>query len=167
MHRCIFIVFCVLGIAACSPKHYIGEQTAQSSQQSATADSVSVSRSLRETVAQSVNEGSETLVVTETETVVEILSEPDSTGVQHVKQRETTRQKTQSKTSVGRISETDSQRQETVDSLQVSEASQKSSSELTNAVELKTRRPVPGWIYVVGLAAALFAACYLFKRIRL
>lgn len=165
MRRCILLFFCVL--AACSPKHYSGELTAQSYQQSAMADSSSVSRSLRETVTQSVAEESETDVTTETETVVEVFSAPDTAGVQYVIQRETTRQKTQSKTSTGRTKEMESDKLETSDSLQVSAAAMECTSQMSDVVDIKTKRPLPWWSYLAAAAAAALALFYVIRRNRI
>lgn len=150
--------------AACSPKHYSGERTAVSTQRSVLADSASVSRWLRESLSEALCEQIETTADTESETVREVLSAPDSTGTQYVVQREVIRQSGRSETKAGRKVETGRQLEEVADSIRTVEQEVQADQIQEESVEVKTRRAVPWWAFLVGIAAVACAAYYALRR---
>lgn len=150
--------------AACSPKHYSGERTAISTQRSVLADSASVSRWLRESLSEALCEQIETTADTESETVREVLSAPDSTGTQYVVQREVIRQSGRSETKVGRKVETGRQLEEVSDSVRTVDQEGQAEQIRTESVEMKTRRAVPWWVFLLGIAAISGAVFYSLRR---
>ena len=166
MRRCILLFFCV-SVAACSPKHFTGERTVQSTQHSVMADSASVSRWLRETVSQIMTEQTETMATTETETVREIFSAPDTSGVQYVVERDVTRQTAKSKTSTGRKASTAAEKEEKADSLQTVQADVDITSTASETVQMKKRRPFPWWCYLVMACAALAGGYFLYRKVKI
>ena len=150
--------------AACSPKHYSGERTAVSTQRSVLADSTSVSRWLRESLSRVMWEQIESTADSESETIREVFSEPDSSGVQYVVQREVIRQSGRSETRTGRKAESEQKLEEVSDSVRTVDQEGQAEQIRTESVEMKTRRAVPWWVFLLGIAAISGAVFYSLRR---
>ena len=164
MRKCIFSFFCVLALAACSPKIFSGVQEARASAHAQLYDSVAVSRWVNASLREYIDKHFERVENIQTETVREILSAPDSAGVQHVVERSTTHTVSGSRTQAGSSSQKTQQLQERTDSVAVADSVRTESAELREEFEQAPakRAPwLPWYVYVGGLVAALLCGLYL------
>ena len=141
-------------LAACSPKQFSGERVARASVSTVSSDSTALHRWLDQAVRESMEQHMQTVVDFESVTVRETLSDPDSTGAQHVTERSTNRVRGGSVTSYGASYERDESKVEEEDSTAVSSAR----SEAVREEHEKIRGSVSGWmpwyVYVICLAGA-------------
>ena len=164
MRKCIFSFFCVLALAACSPKIYSGVQEASASTHAQLYDSVAVSGWIRASLQEYIDQHFERVETLRTETVREVLSAPDSAGVQHVVERSTTHSVSGARTQAGSSTQKTQQLEERRDSVAVADSVKTESAEIREEFEeapVKRAPWLPWYVYVCGLAVALLCGVYL------
>ena len=169
MRKCIFSFFCVLALAACSPKTFSGVQEARASSHAQLYDSAAVSRWVNASLQEYIDKHFERVENIQTEIVREILSAPDSAGVQHVVERSTTHTVTGARTQAGSSSQKTQQLQERRDSVAVADSVRTESAEIREEFEKAPakRAPwLPWYVCVGGLVAALWCGLYLGWKFR-
>ena len=169
MRKCIFSFFCVLALAACSPKTFSGVQEARASAHAQLYDSAAVSRWVNASLQEYIDKHFERIERIQTETVREVLSAPDSTGLQHVVERSTTHTVTGARTHAASSIQKNQQMQERTDSVAVADSVRTESAELREefSEQPAKRAPwLPWYVYVGGLVAALMCGLYLGWKVR-
>ena len=169
MRKCIFSFFCVLALAACSPKTFSGVQEARASAHAQLYDSAAVSRWVNASLQEYIDKHFERIENIQTETVREVLSAPDSTGLQHVVERSTTHTVSGARTQAGSSSQKTQQLQERTDSVAVADSVRTEEAEIYEEIEeapAKRAAWLPWYVYVGGLVAALLCGLYLGWKFR-
>lgn len=171
MRKCIFSFFCVLALAACSPKTYSGVQEARASAHTQIADSSAVSSWVRASIREYIDEHFERVETLRTETVREVLSAPDSTGRQHVVKRSTTHTVSGAHTQAGTSAQTIQQRKELRDSVAVADSIRTESAEIREEIKSVPSRDQVGtklkWrAYVFGALILMMLGFYLGWKVR-
>lgn len=164
MRKCIFSFFCVLALAACSPKTFSGVQEARASAHAQLYDSAAVSRWVNASLQEYIDKHFERVETLRTETVREVLSAPDSAGVQHVVERSTTHTVSGARTQAGASLQKTQQLEERRDSVAVADSVRTEKAEIYEEIkEAPAKRApwLPWYVYVGGLVAALLCGVYL------
>jgi hypothetical protein len=171
MRKCIFSFFCVLALAACSPKTYSGVQEARASAHAQLYDSTAVSSWVRASIQEFIDEHFERVETLRTETVREILSAPDSAGRQHVVERSTTHTVSGAHTQAGTSTQTIQQREELRDSVAVADSIRTESAEIREEIQSGPSRDQVGtklkWrAYLFCALALMLLGFYLGWKLR-
>lgn len=153
-----------LALAACSPKQFSGERVARSSYVSDAADSSALHRWLEREVRESLKQQVETVTSFELETVQETLSSPDSSGVQHVTSRSTTRTRGSSVSKAGTQSIREEEARSETDSSSVSSSHGEALTEEKERIASRVSGWMPWYVYVTGLVGALLIGLVLAIR---
>ena len=164
MRKGIFSFFCVLALAACSPKIYSGVQEASASTHAQLYDSTAVSSWVRASLQEYIDKHFERVENVQTETVREVLSAPDSTGAQHVVERSTTHTVSGARTQAGSSTQKTQQLEERRDSVAVADSVKTESAEIREQFEetpVKRAPWLPWYVYAAGLVAALLCGLYI------
>lgn len=165
MRRCIILFFvCLSAIAACSPRHYHGEQTAVALTQQQSLESSSMQKWMEQYMHQVLQEWKSMQSWTDQVSVKEVLSDPDSTGAQHVKERVTTTTTHHSEASAGSSKETLAELQQQTDSTQVQGSSSVAYTEEKKVVDGKVEGPLPWYVYAAALLGAVIVGFVLYAR---
>ena len=133
MRRFYLFFVCLCLWAACSPRYYHGEQVSRAFSQEQSFDSASFRQLIDRVVHDELQKQLDICEWTAGTTVNEKLSQPDSTGAQHVTERTTTTFSKRSETSASTSHTKDEKHQEQVDSTRT-----KSSDSLEKKEEEKT-----------------------------
>lgn len=144
-----------LALAACSPKQFSGERVARCSYVSDAADSSALRRWLEREVRESLKQQVETVTSFELETVQETLSSPDSSGVQHVTSRSTTRTRGSSVSKAGMQSIREEEARSETDSSSVSFSHGEALTEEKERIAGRVSGWIPWYVYVTGLVGSL------------
>ena len=146
---------CAFVLAACSPRYYHGEQVARTLSQAETYDSTYLRRYIDRLVQEELQKRLDIQEWSQLVSVTELLSDPDSAGVQHVTERTTTTASHHSQTSAG---SSWAKSEGTVAQLDSGKTQSSSSAILHEEKEEKTGE-VKGWMpwymYIVGLICAV------------
>lgn len=153
-----------LALAACSPKQFSGERVARCSYVSDAADSSALRRWLEREVRESLKQQVETVTSFELETVQETLSSPDSSGVQHVTSRSTTRTRGSSVSTAGSHSVREEVARSETDSSSVSSSHGEALTEEKERIAGRVSGWIPWYVYVTGLVGALLIGLVLAVR---
>ena len=153
-----------LALAACSPKQFSGERVARCSYVSDAADSSALRRWLEREVRESLKQQVETVTSFELETVQETLSSPDSSGVQHVTSRSTTRTRGSSVSTAGSHSVREEVARSETDSSSVSSSHVEALTEEKERIAGRVSGWIPWYVYVTGLVGALLIGLVLAVR---
>ena len=156
---CVFFA-----LAACSPKQFSGERVARCSYVSDAADSSALRRWLEREVRESLKQQVETVTSFELETVQETLSSPDSSGVQHVTSRSTTRTRGSSVSTAGSHSVREAVARSETDSSSVSSSHGEALTEEKERIAGRVSGWIPWYVYVTGLVGALLIGLVLAVR---
>ena len=142
---------CAFVLAACSPRYYHGEQVARTLSQAETYDSTYLRRYIDRLVQEELQKRLDIQEWSQLVSVTELLSDPDSAGVQHVTERTTTTASHHSQTSAG---SSWAKSEGTVAQLDSGKTQSSSSAILHEEKEEKTGE-VKGWMpwymYIAGL----------------
>lgn len=161
MRKCIFSFFCVLALAACSPKTFSGVQEARASAHTQITDSTAVSSWVRASIQEYIDEHFERVESLRTETVREILSAPDSSGRQHVVERSTTHTVSGAHTQAGTSAQTIQQLEERRDSVAVADSLGTESAEIREEIKsgeaVASKRSGKLIISLIALAVSLIS----------
>ena len=146
---------CAFVLAACSPRYYHGEQVARTLSQAETYDSTYLRRYIDRLVQEELQKRLDIQEWSQLVSVTELLSDPDSAGVQHVTERTTTTASHHSQTSAG---SSWAKSEGTVAQLDSGKTQSSSSAILHEEKEEKTGE-VKGWMswymYIAGLICAV------------
>lgn len=146
---------CAFVLAACSPRYYHGEQVARMLSQAETYDSTYLRRYIDRLVQEELQKRLDIQEWSQLVSVTELLSDPDSAGVQHVTERTTTTASHHSQTSA---ESSWAKSEGTVAQLDSGKTQSSSSAILHEEKEEKTGE-VKGWMpwymYIAGLICAV------------
>lgn len=171
MRKCIFSFFCVLALAACSPKTYSGVQEARASAHAQLYDSTAVNRWINASIQEFIDKHFERVETLRTETVREVLSAPDSAGRQHVVERSTTHTVSGAHTQAGTSAQTIQQLEERRDSVAVADSLGTESSEIREEIKSGPSRDqvvtkLKWRAYVFGALVLVMLGFYLGWKLR-
>lgn len=162
MRRLFLFFVCVL--AACSPLHYSGEQTARTIAMASSVDSASFRRMVDQVVHEELQKRMNILELADQTTVEETFSAPDSTGAQHVTKRSTTTLSKRSQTTAESLQSKDVQYQEQVDSMRQESAASYIEREEEKYVNAKADRIIPWYVWPLLFVAAALIGLFLWRH---
>jgi hypothetical protein len=164
--RRYFITFfvCLLALAACSPRVFHGEQVARALIQEQDSEKMSMQKWMEQYMHQVLQEWKNMQEWTDQISVKEVLSDPDSTGAQHVKERVTTTTTHHSEASSGSSKETKTEIQQQTDSTQLKESSSAIFKEEEQVVDGKVDGFFPWYVYAAALLAAVVVGFVLYAK---
>lgn len=155
---------CVSVLAACSPRQYQREQAARTFNQETAFDSTSVRAILDRLVQEEVQKQLEIQENIEVTSVKEVLSSPDSTGLQYVQERTTTTTTSHKTTSAASHEKKEEKTQAVVDSARVNLSESTIEKEEETVINKKTKGFFPWYMYLVALAGAVLIGFVLHLR---
>ena len=165
MRRYISLFFvCLSAIAACSPRYYHGEQSAVALTQEQSSENSYLQKWTEQYVQQALQEWKSMQEWTDQVSVREVLSDPDSTGAQHVKERVTTTTTHHSEASAGSSRETQTQVKQQTDSTEVKEACSVIYKEEEKVVKGKVDGFLPWYVYLAAIIAAVVIGFVLARK---
>lgn len=165
MRRYISLFFvCLSAIAACSPRHYHGEQTAVALTQEQSSENSYLQKWMEQYVHQALQEWKSMQEWTDQVSVREVLSDPDSTGAQHVKERVTTTTTHHSEALAGSSRETQTQVKQQTDSTEVKEAGSVIYTEQKKVVNGEVKGFMPWYVYAAALCGAILVGIVLYAK---
>ena len=155
----------MLVLAACSTLHYSGEQTARTVSQDVKLDSTAYRQMIQQAVHEEFERQTSFQEWMEKTTVKEILSEPDSTGMQHVTERMTTTTARHSEVSAVTSKTKNERTQEEVDSTGVRTSDSLEIKEEETELAADAKKGMPWYVYAAALLCALIVGFVLGIRI--
>ena len=169
MRKCIFSFFCVFALASCSPKIASGVQEVRALDETRQLDSAALKRWIFEEMKEYVDSRFEREERSQTETVREVLSDPDTAGRQHVVERSTTRSVSGATTRAGSSAGRVRQLQERTDSVSVTDSSHVEEAEIYEEMDAGVaRKPfIPWYVYVGAMIFAVIVGFILGARSRI
>lgn len=165
MRRYVLLFFvCISVIAACSPRYYHGERAAMAFNQEQQLTNTSMQEWLEQYIHKELQEWKEVHKWTDQILVKEVLSEPDSTGAQYVKERVSKTTHQQAIMSAGRNTETTAVHKEQLDSTGTDNHSSSNYAEENASTNFKKQRPIPLCVLIAALAGAFLAAFIMIRK---
>ena len=149
MYRLYLFFVCLCVLAACSPR--FGEQVAKTFSQESMVDSAYVSRMVDRLVREELQRRLDVNMWTQGEIVKETLSEPDSTGAQHVTERTTATHSGRIQASASSSHTKDEKDHAQVDSSHVRASDAMEIKEEETKVTGKVDGFMPWYVYVLSL----------------
>lgn len=159
-------VFVFVALAACSPSYFSGGQVARAVSQETYTDSSSFHRLVDRIVSEELQKKLEVREWEETVNVTETLSQPDSTGKQHVTERTTARISRRKDTSAGVTQTKDEVLQERTDSTHKTDMSSSMLKEEERYMQKENNGFMPWYVYVAALVGAVIVGFILGMKIR-
>ena len=165
MRRYVLLFFvCIAAIAACSPRYYHGEQAAVAFKQEHNTETASVQKWMEEYMHKALQEWKNMQEWTDQVSVKEVMSEPDSAGVQHVKERITTTTHHHLESSAGSQEDTSTILKEKTDSVGTEENHNAAYTEQKKTVAGKVDGIMPWYVYLAAIIAALVIGFVLARK---
>ena len=155
MRRLFSFFVCLCLWAACSPRYYHGEQASKAFSQAQSFDSASFQKMIDRVVHDELQKQLSIHEWAEQTTVNEKLSQPDSTGAQHVTERTTTTLSKRSETSASTSHTKDEKHQEKVDSTRTKTNDSIEIKQEEKTVDAKVEGWMPWYVYAAGLLVAI------------
>ena len=155
---------CLFALAACSPLHYSGEQTARAVYLDSSSDSASFRKIVDQLVHEELQKRIDILEWTEQTTVEETLSSPDSTGAQHVTKRSTTTLSKHTQASAESIQSRDTQYRAQTDSVCQTSTVSYIEKEEEKSVRGYVDRIIPWYVWPLLFIAAAIIGLFLWKN---
>ena len=155
-----FISFfvCFFALAACSPRMYHGEQVARASTDVEKTDSSHLQQIVDRMVQEEVQKQLNLQEWIEQTQVREVLSDPDSSGRQHVTERTTTTTTKHSQASANTTQVKNEQVKEQKDSTAINLEKDSSFIEKREEFDAKGKAGPPWYLYVVALIGVAIVA---------
>lgn len=168
MRKCIFSFFCVFALASCSPKIASGVQEVRALDETRQLDSTALRRWISDELKEYVDSRFEREESSQTETVREVLSDPDTAGRQYVVERSTTRSVSGASTRAGSSAGRVRQMEERTDSVAVADSSHAESAEIYEEVDTGVGgKPfMPWYVYIGAMVLAVIVGFILGARSR-
>ena len=161
MRRYLILFFCVYAIAACSPRYYHGEQAAVALNHEQSFENASLQKWMEQYVHDALQQWQNIQSWTEQVSVKEVMSDPDSTGAQHVTERMTTTTQHHVQSASGSQAETETALKERSDSSMSATHENMAFREEEMVVSGKVSGPIPWYVVVVSLVGAVVVGLYL------
>lgn len=155
---------CLFALAACSPFHYSGEQTARAVYLDSSADSASFRKMVDQLVHEQLQKRLDILEWTEQTTVEETFSSPDSTGAQYVMKKNTTTLSKHTQASAESVQTKDEQYQEQIDSVSQTSTVSYIEKEEEKRVKGDVDRIIPWYVWPLLFIAAAIIGLFLWRH---